>query len=150
MLDVIAIIISIIALIFSCLQFFSEKERSRKEATINALIQLQHDVFDQTNYFQADITQLIQKHSAIEANVIDESWEYISDCMARIEQFCVGINTKIYSLEILDRMAGSYFIKEYNRLRPIIVYKRERANTDKRYIEFETVVNNLKKYNPNL
>lgn len=145
-LDIIAIIISVVALLLSAYQFLVERKLNRMGATIDALAELQKDVLNNEGFINAQVDSVIEHHKTVNGE-FDATWETISECLARIEQFAVGVNTKVYSIEILDRMAGSYIIKLFNKFEPIIVYKREKGKTDKRYIEFETMVNYLKKYN---
>lgn len=45
--DIIAVIISVVSLVVSILQFYFERNRNRCEATIHAFDKLQEDVFDQ-------------------------------------------------------------------------------------------------------
>lgn len=148
--DVLAIIISVIALGFSLYQFFVERKRNRDEATINALAELQKEVLNQEEFVNANVSGILSTHKSFPAGRTDENWEKISESLARIEQFAVGVNAGVYNLEILDRMAGSHILKEFYRYKPIIDYKRKVGNTNKRYIEFESMANSLKKYNPDI
>ena len=148
--DIVAVVVSVAALIISILQFFVERLRSRREATINALAELQKEVLNNSKYTELDANEVVKEHMAKKDGDADYDWETASEFLARIEQFAVGINTGVYAVSVLDRMAGSHMIKEYQRVEPIISYKRKKAGTDKRYIEFETMVNKLKKYNPDI
>lgn len=75
-----------------------------------------------------------------------EEWHELTVCLAKIEQFSVGINTGIYSLDTLNRLGGAYFIRQYEKLKPIIIRKRaENAAGGKHYDEFEETVNKLRK-----
>lgn len=148
-LDIIAIIISVVAFLLSVYQFLVERKLNRMAATIDALVELQKDVLNNEEFINAQVDHVLEHHKTVNGE-FDVAWETISEHLARIEQFAVGVNTKVYSIEILDRMAGSHIIKLFNKFEPIIIYKREKGKTNKRYIEFETMVNCLKKYNPNL
>lgn len=119
------------------------------EATIDALAELQKDVLNNEEFINTQVESILEHHKTLSGE-FDAAWETISESLARIEQFAVGVNTKVYSIEILDRMAGSHIIKLFYKFEPIIVYKREKGKTNKRYIEFETMVKSLKKYNPDL
>lgn len=149
-LDFAAIIVSVIALGLSIYQFFVERKVNRMEATINAFAELQKEVLNQEEYFKADIIAILEKHKKIKGSSKDADWELISEYLARLEQFSVGINMDVYSVDVVDRMAGSYLIKEFNRLLPIIDYKRFKGNTNKRYEEFEMMVKKLSHHNPDI
>lgn len=148
--DGFAIFISVIALGFSLFQFYVERNRARDEATINAFAELQKEVLNNEAFVNADVAGILENHKRIATGGIDVDWEKISECLARIEQFAVGVNTKVYNVSILDRMAGSHIVKEYNRFMPIIMYKRQKGNTNKRYIEFEKMAEKLKEENPDI
>ncbi len=148
-LDIIAIGVSVVALCLSIYQFLIERTLNRMGATIDALAKLQKDVLNNENFINAQVEKILARHNTL-LNAFDAEWEFISENLARIEQFAVGINTKVYSIKILDRMAGSHILKLFYKFKPIIDFKREKGKTNKRYIEFETMVNSLKKYNPDL
>lgn len=147
--DIIAIFVSVVALALSAYQFLFERKLNRMGATIDALAELQKDVLNNEEFISAQVADILEHHKTLSGE-FDIAWETISENLARIEQFAVGVNTKVYSIEILDRMAGSHIIKLFYKFKPIIIYKREKGKTDKRYIEFETMVNSLKKYDPAL
>lgn len=140
-LDIIALIISVLALLLSLVQFMRDTSRAKKESTINAFYVLQNEAFDPLNEL------LIDKRvdtSAIELGSND--WRQITTSLAKIEQFSVGINTNVYSIKILNRVAGAYFIRLYNSLEPIIAKKRsQNISNGNHYSEFQEVVNHLKK-----
>ena len=144
--SVVAIIISVVALFISVLQFFMERRFYRNEATINAFSLLQKDVLEKDSFKNVNITDVINFHE-LKTSETDKAWELLSEQMARIEQFSVGVNTNVYSIKIVDRMAGSHLIKEFERLKPIIDKKRINSKTNKRYEEFEKMVDSLKKKN---
>lgn len=146
-LDIIAIIVSVVALFLSAYQFLFERKLNRMAATIDALAELQKDVLNNEDFINAQVESILEHHKTLSGE-FDVAWETISENLARIEQFAVGVNTKVYSIEILDRMAGSHIIKLFYKFKPIIIYKREKGNTDKRYREFEIMVTSLKEYNP--
>ena len=60
------------------------------------------------------------------------------------------MNTKVYDLKTLDRMSGIHFIRQYQRLYPIIRHKRMESGSNKRYEEFELLVRELAALNPGI
>lgn len=148
-LDLIAIIISVVALLLSAYQFLVERKLNRMGAAIAALAELQKDVLNEEKFINASVDKILEYHKKANGG-FDADWEAVSESLARIEQFAVGVNTGVYSIMILDRMAGSHIIKLFYKFKPIIDYKRNKAGTNKRYEEFEKMVNGLKKHNSNL
>lgn len=135
--EVFALIISIAAFALSLIQFCRESSRQKKEATLIAYNELQDDVLSKLNKYPVPMTE-IEYHG--------EEWHEITVCLAKLERFSVGINTGIYSLETLDRLGGAYFIRQFEKLMPIIGRKRAEHIADgKHYDEFEKTVNKLRK-----
>ena len=144
--DIAALIISFSALIFSLCQFFSERKRNRQEATIRAFDELEETVFAKEEYKKLPIRQG-RKFALILQNELEVvSWNGATLALSKIEHFAVGINTKIYDINTLNRMAGGFIINEYSRWLPIINTKRVQSPEVKHYNEFEKMVGDLKKY----
>ena len=138
--EFVALIISILALILSIVQFLRDSSRQKKESTLHAYNTLQHNVFEKLNKY-CDMSKI--EYQSVE-------WEEITICLAQIENFSVGINTKIYSLTILNRLGGAFFIRQYEKLTPIINLKREKnISPGNHYNEFENTVSMLRKYRKN-
>lgn len=139
--DILALLISIAALVLSFVQFIRDASRGKKEATLNAFYALQNEVFDSLDEL------LVNKDIEISAIKLGtDEWGTVTTALAKIEQFSVGINTNIYSIEILNRVAGAYFILLFENFKPIIEKKRsQNISKGKHYDEFEQTVLHLKK-----
>lgn len=133
-LDIITIIISVIALGFSLYQFFCEAERQKKEATLNAYKELQETAFS-----------VLRKYQLSTIKKGDDGWDTVTTCMAQIENFCVGVNSGVYSLDILNRLGGGFFIERFEKLQPVIQKKRSDDRNSQHYNEFSKTVRDLKK-----
>lgn len=134
--DIVAILVSILALILSVIQFFRDSSRQKKESTLNAYNALQYDAFEKLNKY-VDMSTIEYQSDA---------WEEITICLAQIENFSVGINTGIYSLKILNRLGGAFFIRQFEKLMPVIKLKREKnVSPGSHYNEFEKTVEMLRK-----
>lgn len=57
--------------------------------------------------------------------------------MDRIEHFSVGVNSDIYDVDIVKRLAGKHFCALYDKLLPMIEKKRRINKSDKHYDEFK-------------
>lgn len=135
--EIMALIISTLALILSLIQFIQDASRQKKEATLIAYNELQDDVFSELNkYNEQQIANM----------PYGEEWEQITTCLAKLERFSVGIATGIYSIDILNRLGGAYYIRQFEKLKPIIIKKRnENISPGGHYDEFESIVDELKK-----
>ena len=136
--DVLALVISAMAFVLSLWQFFRSSLREKNESTLDAYNELQNDVFSYLNSYKLPIS---------EVEYLGEEWEKITIYLAKIERFSVGINTGIYSLDILNHLGGAYYIRLFEKLQPIIQRKREEnVSPGEHYDEFEKTVLNLIKY----
>lgn len=136
--DIIAIIISTLALVFSILQFLRDSVRQKKEATLIAYSELQDDVLSNLVKYPKPLPHI---------DYLSDEWVQMTIYLAKLERFSVGINTGIYSIRILDYLGGSFYIRQFEKLEPIIERKRkENIVPGKHYDEFEKAVNKLKKY----
>lgn len=134
--DIVALLVSILALLFSIVQFARDSSRKKKESTLNAYNALQYDAFEKLNKY-VDMSTIEYQSDA---------WEEITICLAQIENFSVGINTGIYSLKILNRLGGAFFIRQFEKLTPVINFKREKnVSPGSHYNEFEKTVEMLRK-----
>lgn len=136
--DFIPIVISIIALILTVFQYFGEYRRKRKQDTLEAYDNLQSEVFSTLNQLRKQFPALISDRNF-------EKRTEITNCLAKIERFCVGVNLRIYDFKTLERCGGAYFVRQYLYLEPIIRDKRTRNNGGAHYDEFERVAMKLKR-----
>lgn len=135
--EILALVISIAAFLLSLIQFYRESSRQKKEATLIAYNELQDDILSKLNTYPKPMPEIEYQ---------DEEWHELTVCLAKLERFSVGINTGIYSLDTLDRLGGSYYIRQFEKLSPIIEWKRkENIAEGKHYDEFEETVNRLRK-----
>lgn len=143
-----SLIISILAFLVSFSSTLWKYLRERRESTIHAYTLFQKEVVP-------DIISIIEgfKEKQLDFSKMsnDEITNLISDdkritiSLARIEYFCVGINTHIYCVRTLNRMGGSFFLYLFDSFRPIIQAKRvKNILNGKHYDEFEKCVNKLK------
>ena len=133
-----ALMISILAFLLSVFQFVRNSSRQKKEATLIAYGDLQKEVFSILNKYPDDLSKI--EH-------MSDEWEEITICLARIENFSVGINTNIYSFKILNRLGGAFFIRQFKRLKPVIDLKRQKnVSSGNHYNEFESTVIKLKEH----
>ena len=64
-----------------------------------------------------------------------------------LEFFATGVNQKIYDIKIVNKMSGSKLIYQYEKyLKKIIKRIRKGKEDSKAYIEYEKMINKLKKY----
>lgn len=144
-----AIIISVISLLISIAEFWSERNRNRSEATIHAFDKLQSEIFSGSKENLAKLTVIeaekivAQKKSG---DIDEQFWAELTYRMSLIEHFAVGINAKVYDLKVLNSMAGNLIIRLYNVMLPIIKYKKSKPDGKYDYIEFEKMKDKIIKF----
>lgn len=131
--DILAITISALALVLSIAQYVLEGNRLKNESTLRAYNELQKEVFP--------ILKKYKKMDSIQPDTPE--WNEITSCLAKIENFCVGINSKMYSIRILNRLGGGFFIEQRKRLTSIIMRKRASDKSMKHYDEYDRAAKNL-------
>ena len=136
--DIAALIISILAFILSIIQYLRDSSREKKESTLNAYNELQKEAMSILAKYDTPMPEIEYR---------SKEWDELTDCLAKLESFSVGINTGIYSLDVLNRIGGSFFIHQYRQLNKIIKLKRKKnVSPGKHYDEFEKVAFRLIKY----
>lgn len=142
--DIATVIIALLALFLSLFQFFRDNSREKREATLNAYNDLQTKVFTELNRFLKQYRGKEEQLYKLEIN--DKNWEKLTEWLARIERFSVGVNTNIYSLRVLNRLGGGYYIRLFETLKPVIDKKRfKNISKGKHYDEFELTVKKLRR-----
>ena len=121
-LSVVALVISIISCGITLYTFFWTARRDRKQATLDAFNKLQTEAFDKLNQYKLAEILEISKHP--------QSKEYneVGVLIARIEHFCVGVNTHIYDRKTVFLLAHGYLDsnKLLSRIEPIIDKKKQK------------------------
>lgn len=135
------IAISIISLFFAALSFLHSffvytqtVNHDKKQATLDAFNILQEQVLDKINLYSNSRVKEIAEDAR------SKEYKSLTILMARIEHFSVGVNSDIYDIKIVKRLAGKHFCSLYDKLLPMIEKKREINKADKHYDEFEKLV----------
>ncbi len=138
-LSILSLLIALAAFFFSVWQFFAERTRSRREATIRAFDELEEAVFSNPAY-----KVLPAGDEALRFALTGQpEWNAATLALSRIEHFAVGINSGIYDIRTLNRMAGGFLLQEYARWKPVIETKRKRDPDHLHYDEFENLCRRL-------
>ena len=85
----------------------------------------------------------IRRHYS-NTNALDdkEKLKYLNE----LEYFASGVNEKIYDIRIVKRMSGSILIKQYEKWgADFIQVRRNQFGHNKAYLEYEKMINRLKK-----
>lgn len=133
--EMIALIISFVALIFSVITFLFNAIHEKKKDTLDAFSALQSNALDGLYYYTKGQIKEISKSSnrAVE-------YKELSLYLSRIEHFCVGIRNGVYNKKIVNKLAGKHLVPLYDKLTPLIEAKRRVPDAGDTYKNFEEVV----------
>ena len=128
-LSIIAVVVSTLSFAFSFYSFFWTARRDRKQATLEAYNDLQGQVLDKLNLYKPSEIAEIAKNNR------SPQYKDISGYIARVEHFCVGVNTRIYDFNTLYELAYGYFDSDTlkKRIEPIV--NRKLSHTEHDYYE---------------
>ena len=116
--DIITIISSVSAAIFAWGTYRKGLKHDRKQDTLDAYNQLQEQALDKL--YLIDIAEMKE----IAKNSRNERYKEISTYIARIEHFCVGVNSEIYDRKTVYNLAHGFLDGTIlKRIEPIINIK---------------------------
>lgn len=133
--EMIALIISFVALIFSVITFLFNAIHKKKKDTLDAFSALQSNALDGLYYYTEGQIKEISKSSNRAAE-----YKELSLYLSRIEHFCVGIRNGVYNKKIVNKLAGKHLVPLYDKLTPLIEAKRRVPDAGDTYKNFEEVV----------
>ena len=118
--DLITIVFSVIAAIFSLITYRNSIIHDRRQSTLDAYTQLQEQALDHLNYYRpAEIADIAEDPRS-------QAYKKVSGYIARIEHFCVGVTQKIYDRKTVYELAHGYFDGAVrDRIEPIIERKNQ-------------------------
>ncbi len=141
-----AIGISLLTLIVISFQLYliyktykADHERREKQSSI--------EFVNNIRYFSWPLeVELRKKHQmkTINTDDLDEETEVtIGRFLSVVEQLSVGVNSKVYNVDIVDRMIGTHLIGMYERLLPFMQHSRKERNSETLYTEYKTLYNKI-------
>ena len=135
-----ALLLSVFSMIGSAIVYISGLRRERRTATLNAFNVLQEQVLDHLNLYTR------KRVEEISASPRSEEYKLLSGYLARLEHFAVGINTGIYDVQVVKRLAGWYLCGLQDKIDPLIQKKRQLNRTAKHYDELEAMLNQMRSF----
>lgn len=118
----ISILVSAAALVLSLYGYIAGLNRERKHETIDAYNRLQSEVLDKLKDYSLKRMQEIADNSRKQEYKAE--YKELGTLLARFDQFAVGVNTRVYDIKTLRRLAGSHIGHQYDLLKPLIEKRR--------------------------
>lgn len=135
----IALVFSILSVIITLVTYIKGLRRERKYATLHAFNTLQEQVLDHLNPYTK------KRVKEIAENPGSEEYKQLSGYLARLEHFSVGVNTRIYDIRVVRRLAGRYLCGLQGKIDPLIQKKRSINHLERHYNEFETMMKKIRR-----
>jgi hypothetical protein len=119
--------------------FKADHERRRKQVTI----EFYRSIRDECAGFMKQINEKFPNGKVINACDVKNDMailKIIREYLSRMEILSVGVNINIYDIATFDRMAGASTIRSFERLKEVIVFRRETRNAPYLYGDFEKLI----------
>ncbi|MBE6738555.1 MAG: hypothetical protein E7566_07925 [Ruminococcaceae bacterium] len=115
---IVSAVVAVVSVAFSFVTYRKAVARDRKQATLEAFNRLQNEVFDHLNHMlPANIREICEDTRC-------DAYKTLSGYLARIEHFCVGVNSGIYDKNTVYELAYGYFDEMlYKRIEPVMFAK---------------------------
>lgn len=139
----IAAVVAVAGLFHTVLTQKAIQKNEVKRSTIDAFNILQNEVLDKLAPLDKEnalvITENRQDNEECRRAYVD-----YKTLISRLEHFSVGVQAKVYDLDVLDELAGEHLIFLLPKIKPIIDAANERCNPPKYYQNYIGLVENLK------
>ena len=127
--SIVSTAVAMIALVFSLCSYRAGVRHDRKRDTLEAYNRLQAEVFDHLNtYSPEQIRNIAEESQSVE-------YKTLSGYLARLEHFCVGVNTGGYDEKVVYALGHGYFdgFGLRRRIEPLLEAKNSWGKTRELY-----------------
>ena len=145
-------LIALVSVIVAVRTYVHSEKTRKRQATFDAYNEFKNEVFDLENEILSyDIDKIVcAKRKAARGQatpIVNNKWERIKNSLAKTERIATCVNNGIFDAQTIYNMGGPFMIEMFERLYPVIKYKRNKDSRNGIYEEFERMVDNLKKLN---
>jgi len=148
MYELIGLVFSAAGTFFAGWELYSNRKESKRQHDIDRKMR----TFEAFNVIQEQVLDEFSAKTKVEFSTIanncrkaDGKQEYVrcKTLIARLEHFALAVNSEIYDIDTVKRLAGGYFICLYDKILPVIETARKNARGASCYTEIETMVDSL-------
>ena len=142
-----SLVVGVLGLTGLLWQVWVDQQRRRKEATLRFLIDIRPKWLElrlalDRQFGSSDPLTKTQVETEVAA--AEDLHELIRELLTLIEYLAVGVNTRVFDINILSRASGGYLIGIFERLHEFILWRRLDDN-ELLAVEFEMLVDELRK-----
>ncbi len=138
--------VATISIIIAAISLYSDHRRRKKQATVEHILELRKAYKAKDAEIERKLgKEKLDKDAVKKLIADDELFTDVKLLLGMFENLCVGINNKVFSLEILNRSSGQYLINKFDYYLEHIEQRRDFMKNKRYYEEWEEVVNKLRK-----
>lgn len=148
MYELIGLVFSAAGTFFAGWELYSNRKESKRQHDIDRKLR----TFEAINALQEQVLDELASKTKSEFSVIAENcrkaegkqeYAHYKTLVARIDHFALAVNSGIYDIVIVQRLAGIHLVYLYDKLLPIIETARKNASDVPCYTEIENMVDRL-------
>ncbi|MBQ7036472.1 MAG: hypothetical protein IJN74_03165 [Clostridia bacterium] len=139
--ELISIIIAVLSIVISFSTYVATFLYEKRKATVESFNILQNEVLDKFLCIKNENAKIIIAN--LDNVQCKDAYDGYRALLARLEQFAVGVNKRIYDFKVVDTIAGKHLIFLYKKIKPIIDKANEREEKVVHYCNFVTLVEKL-------
>lgn len=139
-------VIATISIIIAAISLDSDHRRRKKQATIEHILELRKKYKAKDAEIETKLgKEKLDKKAVLKLIEDDDLFTEVKFLLGMFENLCVGINSNIFSLEIVNRSSGQYLIDKFDYYYEHIKERRKFKQNKRYYEEWEEVVHKLVK-----
>ena len=139
--ELVSIIISALSLVISIGTCVKNFQYEKRRATVEYFNVLQNEVLDKFVCIKREDAKIIVEN--LDNEQCKDAYDDYRTLIARLEQFAVGVNKRIYDFKIVNIIAGKHLIYLYTKIEPIIDKVNEREEKAVHYCNFFKLIKKL-------
>ena len=139
--ELLSTIVSVLSILISIATYVKTFLYEKRKVTIENFNILQNEVLDKFLCVNNKNAKTIITN--IDNAQCKDAYNDYRALIARLEQFAVGVNKRIYDFKVVDIIAGNHLIYLYIKIKPIIDKANEREEKTVHYCNFVELVEKL-------
>lgn len=142
---IIGVILIIPQVFIGVYSIVKNNRRERIKSTLDYYEEVNQAIKSQKNEIKEKYGDQISREMAISIHQENKDVPAINRVLNLYERLALGSNLGIYDLKTLNRISGRLLIKNYERYKEYIYYRREIQKAPNAWIDFENMVIKLRK-----
>lgn len=116
-----------------------DHDRRKNQSTIDHITSIR----EHYRKSRQKIIDYVENGGDLHENISPDIKYEMKEFLSIIEHFSVGVNSDVFSVSMLERMSGNYFLTTFDKFKPYIDFSRSQENGTFFYTEFENMINKI-------